>query len=283
MCFSVLSIRPTFCWPILAHLFCFINFPAYASALSVTFAEQDANSYIIQVRNTAIYPVTFQLELADSAKFEKEYFYDTSQTLMAGEALDYASVDLYEPIETEELGLKSLEVQGSLNIDEDYVYDLPCECNKKCKISQTFGGITHKGWQKYAVDFSMPEGTDFFAMRPGTVIYIKQDSTENCTSGLLKCEAHLNKILILHKDGSIAEYLHIKANSSKLNNGDTVMAGDYLAQSGNTGYSFGPHLHVAVLRINKNLQQITSNIIFSIKEENKVLTTKNVSFIRSCK
>ena len=53
---------------------------------------------------------------------------------------------------------------------------------------------------------------------------------------------------ILHDDGTYAVYAHLNWNSIRVTPGDRVAAGEYIADSGNTGFSSGPHLHFAVLR-----------------------------------
>ena len=55
-------------------------------------------------------------------------------------------------------------------------------------------------------------------------------------------------IRILHDDGTYAIYAHLNTNSIRVRPGDRVERGEYIADSGNTGFSSGPHLHFAVVR-----------------------------------
>ncbi|MDH3267085.1 MAG: M23 family metallopeptidase, partial [Gammaproteobacteria bacterium] len=57
-----------------------------------------------------------------------------------------------------------------------------------------------------------------------------------------------NVVRILHDDGTYAIYAHLNTNTIRVRPGDRVNRGDYIADSGNTGYSTGPHLHFAVVR-----------------------------------
>jgi murein DD-endopeptidase MepM/ murein hydrolase activator NlpD len=57
-----------------------------------------------------------------------------------------------------------------------------------------------------------------------------------------------NVVRILHDDGTYAVYAHLNTNTIRVRPGDRVERGDYIADSGNTGYSSGPHLHFAVVR-----------------------------------
>jgi murein DD-endopeptidase MepM/ murein hydrolase activator NlpD len=55
-------------------------------------------------------------------------------------------------------------------------------------------------------------------------------------------------VRILHDDGTHAVYAHLNWNTIRVKPGDAVERGEYIADSGNTGFSSGPHLHFAVLR-----------------------------------
>ncbi|MDH4255358.1 MAG: M23 family metallopeptidase, partial [Gammaproteobacteria bacterium] len=57
-----------------------------------------------------------------------------------------------------------------------------------------------------------------------------------------------NLIRILHDDGTYAVYAHLNWNTIRVEPGDEVRRGQYIADSGNTGFSTGPHLHFAVIR-----------------------------------
>jgi murein DD-endopeptidase MepM/ murein hydrolase activator NlpD len=52
---------------------------------------------------------------------------------------------------------------------------------------------------------------------------------------------------VAHDDGSFALYSHLLEEAVHVTPGQRVARGALLAQSGNTGFSTGPHLHVAVL------------------------------------
>jgi murein DD-endopeptidase MepM/ murein hydrolase activator NlpD len=52
----------------------------------------------------------------------------------------------------------------------------------------------------------------------------------------------------MHPDGTFGQYTHIQTNSAKVKLGDVVKKGAVIAQSGNVGWSSGPHLHFMVFR-----------------------------------
>lgn len=99
----------------------------------------------------------------------------------------------------------------------------------------------------YAVDMAMPIGTDIFAARAGVVFDV---ASTNFTGGLdpVRDGPNANVIRILHDDGTYAIYAHLNTNSIRVRPGDVVRRGDYIADSGNTGFTSGPHLHFVVVR-----------------------------------
>jgi murein DD-endopeptidase MepM/ murein hydrolase activator NlpD len=54
---------------------------------------------------------------------------------------------------------------------------------------------------------------------------------------------------VLHDDGTLTEYVHLMQGGSAVRVGEKVAAGKLIGYSGNTGYSAGPHLHFAVVRV----------------------------------
>ncbi len=100
---------------------------------------------------------------------------------------------------------------------------------------------------EHAVDIAMPIGTDVLAARGGIVFEV---AGHNFKGGVNRAEnAHsANFVRILHNDGTFAVYAHLNWDSVRVRPGDYVVAGQYIADSGNTGFSSGPHLHFAVQR-----------------------------------
>ena len=88
-------------------------------------------------------------------------------------------------------------------------------------------GKTHDG-----LDVGAPTGTPLYAMSKGTVIL--SDSVFSFG----------NKIEIRYWDGTVSWYGHLSRRD--VQTGDSVMPGDQVGLVGNTGHSFGSHLHLEV-------------------------------------
>ena len=99
----------------------------------------------------------------------------------------------------------------------------------------------------YAVDIAMPVGTDIVAARDGIVFDVASTNFKGGPDADQYAEL-ANIVRILHDDGTFALYAHLNWNSIRVRPGDRVQAGQYIADSGNTGFSSGPHLHFAVQR-----------------------------------
>jgi murein DD-endopeptidase MepM/ murein hydrolase activator NlpD len=105
---------------------------------------------------------------------------------------------------------------------------------------------THKDPpSQYAVDIVMPEGTPVLAARGGLVMDV-EDNFHEAGKQEARYLPRANQVRILHEDGSMAQYAHLQANSVQVRPGQRVEAGRWIGNSGNTGYSSGPHLHFVI-------------------------------------
>ena len=107
--------------------------------------------------------------------------------------------------------------------------------------------ITHRdAGSRHAIDIGMPVGTAVHAAREGLVINVAHKFFRGGTTQEVRDEA--NFVQVLHDDGTTAVYAHLQLNTVRVRPGQRVSRGEYIANSGNTGFSSGPHLHFVVLR-----------------------------------
>jgi len=113
-------------------------------------------------------------------------------------------------------------------------------------ISQGFNGsYSHNlPGNRYAIDIAMPVGTPIVAAKSGTVLDMR-DTYDGHSSNPAD-RGKTNYIRLLHADGTMTLYAHLRTHSGLVKPGQSVKAGQIIAASGNTGYSTGPHLHFAV-------------------------------------
>jgi murein DD-endopeptidase MepM/ murein hydrolase activator NlpD len=127
-------------------------------------------------------------------------------------------------------------------------YRAPFAIGSTHGISQAYpAAFTHTTPDsRYAVDFALPDGTPVYAAREGVVINVRHDAFQGGASAAMLDQA--NVVDILHGDGTIAMYAHLHWDSIRVHIGQHVGRGEYLANSGSTGFSTGPHLHFVVFR-----------------------------------
>lgn len=122
------------------------------------------------------------------------------------------------------------------------------------RISQGFHGrASHDdALNAYAIDFALLLGTPVRAARSGVVMEVIDGHPDR--GGQRRSDLdNANLVRLLHEDGSMAVYGHLLQDSVTVKPGQWVPAGAVIAQSGNSGYSHGPHLHFAV-QINTGMQ-----------------------------
>ncbi|MDP3974999.1 MAG: M23 family metallopeptidase [Candidatus Jorgensenbacteria bacterium] len=102
-------------------------------------------------------------------------------------------------------------------------------------IVGAYGNIRKNGdisLQHLGADLDAAEGTPVYAINDGIVRLAKRFTDYG------------NTIIVDHGLGIFSYYLHLSEFSVGV--GDTVVRGQRIAKSGNTGYSIGPHLHFSV-------------------------------------
>jgi len=153
--------------------------------------------------------------------------------------------------------------------DDSYVYQLPYASGTAFRVTQGYNGsFSHTGSNKYAIDWQMPEGTPVYAARGGTVIKVKDESDTGGSS--IKYDPYNNYVLIRHDDGTLAHYCHLQKGGCRIRPGQVVEAGDFLARSGNTGFSSGPHLHFCVFKTKNGRERESIPVKFKTAGEKAI-------------
>lgn len=99
-------------------------------------------------------------------------------------------------------------------------------------ISQDYKGAAHTG-----VDIAAAEGTPVVASKDGTVTMCQIWDGQTVTG----MQSYGNCVDILHSDNVTTRYAHL--DSIVVTNGQSVVQGQIIGYVGNTGHSFGNHLH----------------------------------------
>ncbi len=96
-------------------------------------------------------------------------------------------------------------------------------------------------WQKMNQD-----QVEIIAAAAGTIL-LKSNGNNDQSCAFCTSACSWNAVYIMHTDGSVAWYGHLKNNSiTSKAVGQTVAAGEYLGIVGSSGNSTGPHLHLEV-------------------------------------
>jgi len=107
------------------------------------------------------------------------------------------------------------------------------------KYGERLSPITKKQHFHKGIDIAHKLESDIFSLAAGTVTF----------SG--KKYGYGNVVIIDHLNGYTTKYAHNNRNLVK--KGDVVKKGQLIAKMGSTGHSTGPHVHLEVLKNNKNI------------------------------
>lgn len=131
-------------------------------------------------------------------------------------------------------------------------------------VTQAYKGITHRG-----IDLSTGK-----VEQP---VYLPKKAIEGYVHKILAGYTYNSKyykdspiIYIKHKDGSGSRYIHSYPRNVKVKVGDTIKAGTQVCATGNSGYSFGDHLHFEWLKKWDDLTSHTDPIPYLTLEDTEM-------------
>ena len=92
------------------------------------------------------------------------------------------------------------------------------------------------------IDLAGPRGSDIMSIAAGTVVFSGRKG------------GYGRVIDIKHANGLLSRYAHLQKSLVKVN--QTIAAGEKIALLGTSGRSTGPHLHLEILKNNKNIDPL---------------------------
>jgi len=111
-------------------------------------------------------------------------------------------------------------------------------------ITQPFGARP-RYYGKYGlpghegIDFMAPEGSELYAVAPGFVADVRLDGNADPNR-----KPYGNQVRIQHDDGYLSVYAHL--SRAVVVRGQRIEAGQLIGLAGNSGNSFGAHLHLSL-------------------------------------
>ncbi len=120
------------------------------------------------------------------------------------------------------------------NIDPEKIGNMPALVHPcpNSFVSSTFGWRSFDNSHHNGLDLAASTGTPIYAAAAGTVVI----SGYSGSAG--------NWVVIMHGSGVVTKYMH--ASALYVSAGQYVEAGQHIAAVGNTGNSFGAHLHFQI-------------------------------------
>jgi hypothetical protein len=123
-------------------------------------------------------------------------------------------------------------------------YRMPFPPHEQWVVSQPpYGMYSHWGRTLHAFDIAPRSGGCVVAMRSGLAhtYDLRLGQTPNR-------RIFGNYITLEHDNGEFSHYGHLRTGTFRVRNGERVEQGQALAIAGNSGYSFGTHVHVQVTK-----------------------------------
>ena len=208
---------------------------------------RDGDNIELRATNQQDFPITYSVRVRSESLSDGRK--RVRGTLDGGQSESLVHV----PGEADDLSVSCSWTIGDDDVshDDDYLYRLPYADGTSYRVLQGFGSrFSHRGIEQYAIDFKMSVGTPVHAARGGIVARVIESNNKGCWED--GCGRYANFIVVMHEDGTTGEYYHLQQNGALVDVGDTVVAGQKIGLSGNTGHTALPHLHFAVYRATRS-------------------------------
>lgn len=216
--------------------------------------ENDRGRYLAWADNRLSGPIEVMLHFSRSDNVIGNPALPARATVAAGGSSLVAVLSPADPSRGGDFGLRMDSLPGDPSarpVDVEYLLPLR---QSSARIDQGYGGqFSHEDDQnRYAIDLAAEIGTPVVAAREGVVMQVESDF-DRAGLNLEKFGGRANFVRILHDDGAMSLYAHLKADGALVRVGQRVRAGQQIGLSGNTGFTTGPHLHFAV-QVNRGMR-----------------------------
>jgi murein DD-endopeptidase MepM/ murein hydrolase activator NlpD len=216
--------------------------------------ENDGDRFLAFADNRLSGPIEVQLDFSRSDNVIGQPMLPARATVAARGSALVAVLSSADPERGFDFELQMESLPGDPNARPGNVdYLLPLQ-QAAFRIDQGYGGhFSHRDAQnRYAVDFAAEIGTPVLAAREGVVMQVESDF-DKAGLNLERYGGRANFVRILHDDGAMTLYAHLKSEGVLVRVGQRVRAGQQIGLSGNTGFTTGPHLHFAV-QVNRGMK-----------------------------
>lgn len=216
--------------------------------------ESDSGRYLAWADNRLSGPIEVMLHFSRSDNFNGNPALPARAMVAAGGSSLVAVLSTADPNRGGDFGLRMDSVPGDPSArPKDVEYLLPLK-QSSVRIEQGYGGqFSHEDAQnRFAIDLAADIGTPVLAARNGKVMQVESDF-DRAGLNLETFGGRANFVRILHDDGAMSLYAHLKAEGVLVRVGQRVRAGQQIGLSGNTGFTTGPHLHFAV-QVNRGMR-----------------------------
>lgn len=149
------------------------------------------------------------------------------------------------------------------------LYVLPYPAGDSHLLQQSYCNPTNTHWYQFAYDFAMPIGSPIVAARGGTVVMVEERWPDSDSNPM-----HLNRLDIVHEDGTLALYAHLMENGVLVEVGDTVIQGQLIAHGGSSAVVI-PLLHFQVYRAQNWRDEMGADIPINFRNADGPLDLRN--------
>jgi murein DD-endopeptidase MepM/ murein hydrolase activator NlpD len=223
---------------------------ACADPLNISPIAMDGGRAVaFSIANPKPYPITMTIDFPTIDNLLSNEPLPQTRTLMPGDHVEALRLDVVDANKPGQWQYQYNWTSGAADAVPDfgYEYRLPYAIGTAYTVIQSFNGtFSHTGDDRFCIDWAMPEGTPVYAARGGRVMNVRSDQDGAGGRDLFD---KANYVRVLHTDGTVGVYLHLRKDGVTVAEGDSVQEGSLIGFSGNTGFSSQPHLHFGVYRV----------------------------------